>query len=61
MYDGSKVSSLNKTQILNLIENSTIPQTTINKYFPDLINPPKSKLIDLLDDEFNNIFKVINL
>ena len=61
LYDGVKVNSLNKTQILNLIENSTIPQSTINKYLPLLNNPPKSKLIDLLDVEFDNLFKVINL
>ena len=61
MFDGAKNPVINKTQILNLIENTNIPQSTINKYFPDLINPPKSKLIDLLDDEFENIFKVINL
>lgn len=61
LYDGSKVSSLNKTQILDLIENANIPQNTINKYFPNLVNPPKSKLIELLDDEFDNIFRIINL
>ena len=59
MFDGSKVTtSLNKTQILNLIENSTIPQSTINKFVP---NGTKVDLIDLIDANFNNIFKVINL
>ena len=58
MFDGSKVSSLNKTQILDLIENTTIPQSTINKFIP---NGTKADLIDLIDADFNNIFKVINL
>lgn len=61
MYDGSKVSSLNKTQILNLIENVNIPQTTINKYFTDGLIHSKEELVDLIDGKFNDIFKVINL
>ncbi len=61
MYDGSKISSLNKTQILNLIENVNIPQTTINKYFSDGLLHSKSELVDLIDGKFNDIFKVINL
>jgi hypothetical protein len=61
LYDGSKVSSLNKTQILNLIENVDIPQTTINKYFDDGLIHTKDELIDLIDGKFNDIFKVINL
>jgi hypothetical protein len=61
MFDGAKNPVLNKTQILNLIENTNIPQSTINKYFNDGLIHSKSELIDLIDSEFNNIFKVISL
>jgi hypothetical protein len=61
MYDGSKVSSLNKTQILDLIEKIDIPQPVINKYFNDGLIHSKAELIDLIDGKFNEIFKVVNL
>jgi hypothetical protein len=61
MYDGSKVSSLNKTQILDLIEKVDIPQPIITKYLPGVQNATKADLINLIDTDFNNIFKIINL
>ncbi len=61
LYDGAKVNSFNKTQILNLIENSTIPQSTITKYLPGVQNATKADLVDLIDADFDNIFKIINL
>jgi hypothetical protein len=59
MYDGSKVNTLNKTQILTLIENTNIPNTTISKYLPN--GGTKADLIDLIDVNFDDIFEVINL
>lgn len=54
-FDETKVSSLNKTEFLDALNQATIDQGTINKLVK---NGPKTKqaLINLIDSNFNSIF-----
>lgn len=61
IYNGEKVSSLNKQGLLNNLSQADISSSTINKFFNDGLIHSKSELLDLIDANFSEIFKIETL
>lgn len=58
-FDGKKVTSLNKSEFLNQLENATISQDIINKFAPYPGAATKEALLQKIDQNFTQIFSII--
>jgi hypothetical protein len=56
IFDGNKVTTLDKAKFLDELRKVDIAENTINKWVKGFNNPTKSNLIDFLDDNFDKIF-----
>jgi hypothetical protein len=56
VFDGNKVASLTKSDFMDVLESATIPQEVINKFVKSGAKT-KNRLLDLIETDFDKIFK----
>ena len=57
VFDGNKVTSLTKSDFINVLDGATIPQEVINKLVKSGAKT-KDRLLDLIETDFDKIFIV---
>ncbi|MCX2682125.1 hypothetical protein OOZ15_19420 [Galbibacter sp. EGI 63066] len=58
VFDGKKVSNLTKSDFMEVLESANISDDVVKKWVKDIEEPTVDDLLDLIETNFNEIFKV---
>ncbi|MFA0961870.1 hypothetical protein AB9P05_08675 [Roseivirga sp. BDSF3-8] len=58
VFDGKKVSSLTKSDFMEVLENANISDEEARKLVKNIDNPTADDLLDLIEANFDEIFQV---